>query len=842
MSGSRLPIDDVVPSLRAALADNARVVLVAPPGAGKTTRVPLELLEEPWLYGQRIIMLEPRRLAARAAASRLAQSLNERLGQTVGLRARMMTEVSKATRIEVITEGVFTRMVLDDPELTGVGLVIFDEFHERSLDADFGLALALDAQAGLREDLRLLVMSATLDGARIAQKLGADETHVPVIESKGRSFPVETHYVGRDAATPLEQQVVSAVRQALAETDGSVLVFLPGQAEIRRSERALQEALGGDNLTIAPLFGGMDRADQDRAIAPAAEGERKIILATAIAETSLTLDGITAVVDSGLAREPRYDIGARLTRLATVRASRASVDQRRGRAGRLGPGHCYRLWGEPETQSLSPYAVPEVLNSDLSGLLLDCAAWGVTEPDKLVWLDPPPAAGISAASGDLITLGALDADGRITPFGEAVRSLPLPPVLAAMICHAARSGSQLDAARVAALLVERGLGGNATDLDDRLDRFERENSQRARSMRRMAERWAATAEKAMRGTPNAAAAVPVGLDEGSLSTAAVVALAYPDRIARARGAPGPNGTQYLMAGGSGCFLPADDPLTGARFLVVADLQGAARSGRITSAARLDEDELELIAAGRIETAVELMFDKSAGEVRARRQRRLDALVLDSDAVSLPDDPDAIAAALAEGVGDIGVNRLPWSKAQLQWRARVAFLRQAEPNRWPDLSDDALAADLDAWLTPYLAGKSAIRDIGAEDLGNALASLIDYSLSRDLDEAAPTHFTAPTGNRHPISYDGDQAPSISLRVQELFGLKQHPAIANGRLPLTLFLLSPAGRPIQVTRDLPGFWAGSWASVRADLRGRYPKHPWPEDPANAEPTARAKPRGR
>lgn len=839
MSRPPLPIDHALPELRVALERANRAVLVAPPGAGKTTRVPLELLDQPWLGDRRIILLEPRRLAARAAASRLAATRGEKLGQSIGLRARMMTTTSPTTRIDVVTEGVFTRLVLDDPELTDVGLVIFDEFHERSLDADFGLALALDAQRGLRDDLRILVMSATLDGARISERLAdGDAAACPVITSEGRSFPVETHYLGRTPSTPLDVQVTGAVRRALSETAGSVLIFLPGQREIRRSEQTLAENLTTEGTVITPLFGGMDRRDQDAAIAAPAPGERKVILATAIAETSLTLDGISAVIDAGLAREPRYDIGARLTRLATVRVSRASADQRRGRAGRLGPGHCYRLWGEPETQSLAAFATPEILSSDLTALLLDCAAWGVTDPTDLTWLDRPPAAGLDAARADLEALDALDSQGRITAFGTAIRALPLPPTLAAMVCKASAFGAAGPAADIAALLVERGLGGNAADLDDRLERFRRDRSPRARAMRDMATRWAKAADRAMSSARQ-------GLVPGSAppSTAALLLLAYPDRIAKARGArkeSGGAGTRYLMAGGSGAFIGEDEPLADAPYLVVADLQGAARAGRITAAAAIDDAELSICAADRIVEHVDVRFDRDNLAVRAKRQRRLDALVLDSYAVAVTPS-DATAAALAAGIAAVGLDVLPWSKAQTRLRARVAFLARTAPDAWPDLSDAGLAATLDTWLLPFLADKTAVRDIGPDDLANGLALLLDWSAREALEQQAPTHFTAPTGHAHPIAYDGEHAPSVALRVQELFGLKTHPSLDAGRLPLTLVLLSPAARPIQVTRDLPQFWAGSWADVRADLRGRYPKHPWPDDPANAPPTSRAKRRG-
>lgn len=832
MVSNSLPIDAALPELRLVLAESCRAVLVAPPGAGKTTRVPLQLMDAPWLAGQRIIMLEPRRVAARAAALRLAQSLNERLGGTVGLRARLMSQTSSSTRIDVITEGVFTRMILDDPELTGTGLVIFDEFHERSLDADFGLALALDAQEGLRTDLRILVMSATLDGARVARTLG----DCPVVTSEGRSHPVTTHYLGRDPTTPLEMQVLRAVTQAIRETSGSILVFLPGQAEIRRAVATLTEHLPPTGPVIAPLYGGLSIEEQDLAIGRSASGARRIIVSSAIAETSLTLEGVTAVVDAGFSREPRYDVGARLTRLVTVRVSRASADQRRGRAGRLGPGLCYRLWAEPETQSLAPYNKPEIFSSDLAGLLLDCAAWGLTSPLQLRWLDPPPAAALEAAQADLSTLGALSPQGRLTPFGQAIRALPLPVTIAAMICRAAAKGAAGQAARLAGILVERGLGGPVTDLDERLDRFAYDRHPRSRAVREMANRWTVAARKAMK---TVGSSTGQGQDTATISTAAILALAYPDRIAQRRGDANGRGAQYLMANGSAGVLADDDPLARARYIVVADLQGSARISRITSAAAIDEAELAVIAGDRIVERIELAFDATSQSLRSRRQRRLEALVLESEAVKFEASGDA-AGLLGQGVAALGVSVLPWTKAQQQLCARVGYLRRSDPETWPDLSDTALAETVENWLGPYLAGKTAIREITADDLGNALASLIDWNLGQVLDARAPTHFRAPTGNKHPIEYEGEHAPSVSMRVQELFGLKTHPAIDEGRLPLTLFLLSPAARPIQVTRDLPGFWSGSWAGVRADLRGRYPKHPWPEDPASAEPTARAKPR--
>jgi ATP-dependent helicase HrpB len=813
-----LPIDAVLQPLTTALETHASAVLVAPPGAGKTTRVPLVLRDAGWLKGRKILVLEPRRLAARGAAERMAKTLGEKTGETVGFRARLGSRIGPSTRIEVVTEGVFTRMILDDPSLDGIGAVLFDEYHERSLDADLGLALALEAQAGLREDLRILVMSATLDGARVAKLLG----DAPVIESEGRAYPVETRYLGRDTRRRIEEQMTDAILTAVRAETGSILAFLPGQGEIRRTADRVSERLADTSIVVAPLYGAMDASAQERAVSPTELGARKIVLATSIAETSLTIEGVRVVIDCGLARVPRYEADAGVTRLDTVRVSRAAADQRRGRAGRTEPGVCYRLWDEPETQSLPAFADPEIRHADLTGLLLDCAAWGVTDPLALAWLDPPPVAGLDAARALLCGLDALDHSGRVTPLGQRIRALPLPAPLARMVLRAAEHGAARDAAEIAALIVERGLGGTDTDLDHRLAGFRRDRGDRATQMRRLADGWA----KAAGGKAHA----------DSLSTAGLLALAYPDRIAKARGAAG----HFILAGGRGAHVDAHDALARAPFLVVAEMSGAAAATRILLAAKLEETELLAIAAERIEHADEISFDKASAKLKARRIRRLGAIVLEASPRPAPTDERA-ADALAKGLAGLGIARLPWSKGQLQLRDRVAFLRAAQADVWPDLSDAALADAVAAWLAPFLIGKQGLSDVGADDLGQALDVLLPWDVKRRLDTDAPTHFEAPTGNSHSIRYDGPGAPALSIRVQELFGLKAHPAIASGRLALTLELLSPAHRPIQITRDLPGFWAGSWRDVKADMRGRYPKHVWPDDPANAAPTARAKPRG-
>jgi ATP-dependent helicase HrpB len=833
LAGGALPIDSVLGDLRRALETSSSAVLVAPPGAGKTTRVPLALIDEPWVAGGKILILEPRRLAARGAAERMAKTLGQRVGETVGLRARLSSKTGPKTRIEVITEGVFTRMILDDPGLSGIAAVLFDEYHERSLDADLGLALALDCQRGLRDDLRLLVMSATLDGARVAGLLG----NATVIESQGRAFDVVTRYVGRSTTVRIEDEMTDAILKALRAEGGSVLAFLPGQGEIRRVEERLAERLSDPSVILAPLYGAMDMAAQDRAVSPAPSGQRKVVLATSIAESSLTIEGVRIVIDCGLARVPRYEPNVGVTRLETVRVSRASADQRRGRAGRTEPGICYRLWDEPQTASLPAFAEPEIRSADLAGLMLDCAEWGVSDPATLSFLDPPPAAALAAAKEELTALHALDVDGRITGQGQRIRALPLPPRLARMVIAAAEMGDARDAAMIAAVLVERGLGGNDTDLSNRLSAFRSDRSRRAEDMRRLAEGWAKSAQTAVRAnaTSRTASTSPY-----SASPAALLALAYPDRIAKARGATG----QFLLANGRGANADAISPLARAPYLVVADLQGTAASTRILLAAQCDEADVIEIAGDRIRYADEIVFDETAAALRARRVRRLDAITLAAEPRAVEPNEQA-ALALARGIAGLGLSRLPWTKAQLQLRDRVAFLRTAARNTneadWPDVSDDALSPSIETWLAPFLTGKTRLADIGADDLGQALETLLPWNLKQRLEAEAPTHFEAPTGNHHAIDYEGAGAPSLTIRVQELFGLKQHPAIANGRLPLTLHLTSPAHRPIQITRDLPGFWAGSWSAVKADMKGKYPRHPWPDDPANALPTARAKPRG-
>jgi ATP-dependent helicase HrpB len=816
-----LPIDVVLDELARTLTGHNAAVLVAPPGAGKTTRVPLALLDAPWLGAKKIIMLEPRRIAARASAERMAKTLGERAGETVGYRVRFGSKISRATRIEVVTEGIFSRQILDDPELNGVAAVLFDEFHERSLDADMGLALARDAQTGLREDLRILVMSATLDGARVAKLLG----DAPVVASEGRAFPVETRYLGRKADAPLERQMADAIASALRADPGSVLAFLPGAAEIRRTQNFLSERVHDASIEIVPLFGALDAAVQDRAIAPAPKGQRKVVLATSIAETSLTIEGVRIVVDSGMARVPRYEPDIGLTRLETVRASRAAVDQRRGRAGRTEPGVCYRLWDEPQTASLAAYTQPEILSADLSSLVLDLAQWGVSDPTTLAFLDPPPAPALKEANSLLSELGALDSDGRITAEGQSLRALALPPRLARMIVDSHRLGAGEEAAEIAAILTERGLGGDSVDLDVRLDQFRRDRSQRASSARSLAQRWSSQVAST-EGAP-AEDSVP--------SNGIMLAFAFPDRVARNRG----NGS-FVLANGRGAAVEQTSALARAPYIAVGELTGTAAQGRILLAASIAQADIELRFADQIENTEEILFDRGAMALRGRRKRTLHAITLSEAPMALSPSAET-ARVFATGLIAAGFDKLPWSKALQQWRDRVMFLRKAEGESWPDLSDTALAASSENWLVPVLYDKISLKEFSPGDLSDAMMSLLPWDLRARLEREAPTHFEAPTGTMLAIDYEAEQGPTIAVRLQELFGLNTHPSIAKGAVPLVLELLSPAQRPVQVTRDLPGFWRGSYAAVRSDLRGRYPRHPWPEDPASAPPTRRVKPRG-
>lgn len=808
-----LPIHAVLPDLLATLAANASVVLVAPPGAGKTTAVAPALLDQDWCTGE-ILLLSPRRLAARAAAERMAALAGEAVGRTVGYATRLDTKRSAATRILVLTEGIFRNRIQADPELAGVSAVLFDEVHERSLDSDFGLALALDAQAALRPDLRLVAMSATLDGTRFATLMDG----APLIESEGRSFPLDLRHIGRKAEARIEDEMSAAIRRALAENDGGVLAFLPGVAEIERTAERLA-GLPAD-VALHRLHGTLDPAEQRTAIAPAPSGTRKVVLATSIAETSLTLDGIRIVVDSGLARRPRYDRAAGVTRLTTERVSQAAATQRAGRAGRQAPGVAYRLWEEAATAGLPRFDPPEILEADLSALLLDCAIWGVTDPTTLRWIDPPPAAAIAEARTRLTTLGAIDNDGRPTPHGHAIAALPLPPRLAHMLVAAGARGQADTASQVAVLLSERGLGGNDVDLETRLRRWRSERGKRAEAARGLAKRWKAMAGKAaMRG-------------DGS-EIGACVALAFPDRVARRRDASGEN---WIAVGGRGFRLDPASPLARNEWLAVAETQGSAAGARILSAAPIDQATVESLFADRIAQVRDVRFDPATGGVVARRERRLGGVRLGGGPDDAPDN-DAIAAALLEGVRRGGIALLPWSEGSIALRQRAAFAH-AHDLSIPDLTDEALIASLDEWLPACLPRKRRLDTIDPGALAGALDGLLGWDGARAVDRLAPPRLASPAGSSHAIDYAAEGGPAVELRPQALFGLTRHPMLANGRVPLVLRLTSPAGRPIQTTRDLPGFWSGSWSAVAKEMRGRYPRHPWPDDPAAADPTLRTK----
>jgi len=839
-----LPIEPLIPELRRTLDRSMTVVLQAPPGAGKTTRVPLALLDQPWLAGQRLILLEPRRLAARAAARRMAALLGEPVGETVGYRMRMDTKVSSRTRIEVVTDGVFVRQLQQDPALSGIGLVLFDEIHERSLDSDLNLALCLEVQGALRRDLRLVAMSATVDGAALARLLG----DAPVLTSEGRSFPVETIHLDRPAGQSVEDAVAAAVRRALAEAagdlPGDLLVFLPGAAEIRRVAQRLDDLAG---VRVAPLYGDLPQPEQDAAIQPDPAGRRRVVLATSIAETSLTIEGIGIVIDGGLMRVPRFDPRSGMTRLETVAVSQASSDQRRGRAGRLGPGRCYRLWSEPSQRGLLPFTPPEILAADLAPLALELAGWGAA-PAQLAWLDPPPAAAFEQARALLAGLGALDEAGRITDHGRAMARFGTHPRLAHMMIAGQTLGRGRTAAALAAILSERDLvkarpGARDADLRLRLELLD-PAAHAARHLpdgvavdRGAVQRARQTARQWQRQLGGAAEAID------SNAAGLLVALAYPDRIAQRRA--GRDGGQFVLSNGRGARLPATEPLAAADYLAVADLDGGGSGGRedarIFRAAPLGLDEIERGFAGHIETRALVAWDGREQAVRARRQRCLGRLVLKDEPLE-PAPREAITAALIEGIRTVGLGCLPWTAALEQWRARAMFLRRqdAPPGAWPDLSDAALAASLEDWLAPFLDRASRLSHLKNLDLGAALRARLDWAQQRALDSAAPTHIVVPSGSRLPIDYQQGDVPVLAVRLQEMFGLTATPAVVGGTVPVLLHLLSPASRPVQVTRDLASFWTTGYRAVRADLRGQYPKHYWPDDPLQAQPTSRTKKR--
>ncbi len=831
-----LPIDAVLDDLRSALRSGPGAVLQAPPGAGKTTHVPLALSGEPWLKGRKIVMLEPRRLAARAAALRMADLRGEAVGRSVGYRVRMDTRVGPATRIEVVTEGVLTRMLQGDPGLSGVGLVIFDEFHERHLESDLGLALCLDLQGVLNPDLRLLVMSATLEAAPVAELLGG----VRVIACEGRQHPVETRFVGRVRERALEAAVAEAVLGAARSEPGSILVFLPGAAEIRRVLARLSSAGLSGEWQLAPLFGNLSKEEQDQAIAPPPTGRRKIVLATNIAETSLTIEGIRVVVDGGFMRVPRFDVRSGMTRLATVPVSRASADQRRGRAGRTEPGACYRLWDENAHGLLAERNSPEVLQADMAALVLELALWGVEDAARLKWLDPPPEAACLQARALLKDLGALDAGGQATEQGRRMAELPLHPRLAHMLLTARRHGLGAAACDLAAVLSERDFlrfpaGANDSDLGLRLEvmagRGDGPTDAAARfTVDRPALRRCLRVAEALRQR--------AGLLKRPASRRGIgrmLAWAYPDRIGQRRA--GDTG-RYLLANGRGAFFPAPEPLAAEDYIVAAELDGERREARVYLAAACELAAILEDFRPALTPYDVIEWDKRTSAVRMERSLRLGALALERGPLKSA-DPQRVAAAMIEGIRQIGIACLPWTPGLRRWQERALFLRRAlgGESGWPDVSDAVLTETLEQWLSRHLGGITRLAGLKALDLSGVLSGLLSWQQRRQLEEWAPTHIEVPSGSRIRVDYSGE-VPVLAVRVQEMFGCADTPRVAGGRQPMQVHLLSPAGRPVQVTQDLAGFWAGSYHEVKKQMRGRYPKHPWPDDPLETAPTRRAK----
>ncbi|MDI4647601.1 ATP-dependent helicase HrpB [Cohnella hashimotonis] len=874
---SAMPVDRTIPDIKAALRDRGGAVLVAAPGAGKTTRVPIALMGEPWLAGRKIVMLEPRRIAARSAAEYMAAGLGERAGARVGYRVRMDTKAGPKTVVEVVTEGVLTRMLQQDPSLAEVGLVIFDEFHERNLNGDLGLALCLQARSLFRDDLRLLVMSATLEPEPVAGLLGG----VPVIESAGMMYPVETVYLDRRSDAPVERLAAEATALALGRHDGDALVFLPGYAEIRRTAAALSARLrgaGAEGVEIAALHGSMPPGEQDRALAPAANGGRKVVLATPVAESSLTVEGVRIVIDGGLMRAPRFSPRTGMSRLETARIPVSSADQRRGRAGRVAPGVCYRLWTEEEHRQLAQAGTPEIREADLAPLALELAVWGVSDPAELDWLDVPPAAAYTQARELLSALGAIGTDGAPTPHGAALARLGAHPRLAHMMLRALPLGLAADACRIAALLGDRDpMQGGDADLSLRLaalaagdGRIEAGRRERLLAEARQFEAQlnnaigesagagaAARADAATGSGLVASAGAVAGSDSvpgagsatgsGSVARTAsrsaqqsaydcglLLAFAYPDRIGKLRG-----GGKFTLSGGRGAYVPEGQPLAGESWIVAAELDDQGTEGRIRLAAPLRADDLERHFGDLVAERRAIAWEPGAGAVRARRTIHLGALTLREGPIADP-DPAAVSEALLSGIRFEGLDLLPWSKSSRQWLERARFAALHDPAGWPDLSEAALLNGLEDWLGPFVIGMRTRGDLQRLQMAEALSAMLSWEQRRRLDEEAPTHVALPSGSRLPVDYSDPAAPALHARLQELFGWPASPRIAGGRVPLTLHLLSPAQRPVQVTRDLASFWREAYFEVRKDLKGRYPKHYWPDDPMQAQATSRVRPR--
>jgi len=841
-----LPIHEILPELRDSLAQHRAVILSAPPGSGKTTVLPVALLSEPWLAGQSILLLEPRRLAARLAAGFMARQLAEEVGQRVGYRVRFESKVSPATRLEVVTEGVFTRRLQDDPELAGVGLVIFDEFHERSLQADLALALCLDVMTGLREDLKILIMSATLDTDAISRMLSGLFADAPVVTGHGRSYPVSVEYLpGRLTPQPYPQEIAKkmadAVQKALIEQPGDVLAFLPGTSEIRRTEELLRNCLPPEEITLHPLYGDLSLAAQSAAVQPDQAGRRRVILATPIAETSVTIEGIHTVVDSGFKRQPQFDPNSGISRLATLRISRAAAIQRTGRAGRLGPGHCYRLWSLGEEHSLRPHDPPEILSAELCQLVLDLAHWGIQDPGKLRWLDAPPAGHFSQAQELLKKLGALDQKGHLTALGRKIAELPVHPRLGLMLFAAGEHGATPLACDLAALLSERDINKGrekSADIEERLHILAAFRSHGRAAVRTLAADPDACS-RVIQASSQLRSLLPGRTSSGKPTTTAgaLIALAFPDRIAQRR----PAGLgQYKLSSGRGARLAAHDHLATCEYLAVAELDAGKAEGRIFLAASLAKEELLAGSAEKICVAKKVFWDEDSASVKALRFVSLGELILESSPLKNI-SKEAMLAALLAGIRSLGLAALPWTDKAQELRQRLECLRLWQPGAgWPDVSEENLLTSLDNWLAPYLTGISRADQLKKLDLYAILLSLLDWRQQQTLEREAPSHCPVPSGSRIKLRYTPGEPPVLAVRLQEMFGLADTPAVCHGTVPVTLHLLSPAQRPIQITQDLRGFWQTSYHEVKKELKGRYPKHYWPDDPLSAPATARAKPR--
>ena len=802
------PVDDIISDLKAALSSRPSAILVAEPGAGKTTRVPLALLGEPWLAGKKIVMLEPRRLAARAAASRMAQTLNEKLGETVGYAVRLERKVSPATRIEVVTEGILLRRLQQDPELPDIGLVIFDEFHERNLDGDLSVALCLDVQRGLRDNLKFLIMSATLDTEKLSRFLD----NAPVLNAKGRMFPVVTKHLEKTTRQTVVADSVKAIHLGLRDVKGSLLVFLPGEGEIRRVEQAL---IGNvpSNVDVRPLYGAMTLTDQDAAIKPSEAGRRKIVLATTIAETSLTIDGVEAVIDTGFKRSPRFDPASGMTALETVRVSQASAEQRKGRAGRLGPGVCYRLWPESEMRALSVHDDPEIRIADLTPLVLELAAWGTSD---VPWLEAPPAAAFAQAQDVLKQLGAIDSEGKITTHGKAMAKLPLHPRLSHMVIVGKALGAGAAAADLASLISERDGLPRDTSVDVETRLMQVRGSARER-MKQVAKQIKSSAG--------------IKDDVGEVSHGVLLALAYPDRIAQRRGALG----RFRMASGTGAIVAEHDPLAKSDWIAIGLLDGTQIDAKVHLASVITRAEIEIHFKDQIVESSGVFWDSKAQVVSALRSIKLGALVLEERPLITP-QPDAVAITMADGVKAMGLVSLPWTDAAKMFRSRINFLSRIMPDDgWPDFSDSALLGSLQDWLVPHLAGISRKSHLQRLDMLAILRSMIPHEKLSKLEKLAPSRMEVPGGGHYQIDYDVEGDPVLRVRLQEMFGMQSAPQIANGRARLKIELLSPGGKPVAITQSLETFWVNAYPDVRKDMRGRYPKHLWPEDPLTATAVA-------